>query len=98
MAHTGHMPRNEAKPLTAAETMRQNTARLTLMGFYEGEEADVTYTKRDGSESRSRGPVAYFNGRGGMDTGSVTLDTTATKGRHTTINLHNIITINGDPV
>lgn len=35
----------------------------------------VHYVKRDGSASSSRGTVQFFNGREGMDTMSVTLDT-----------------------
>jgi hypothetical protein len=52
-------------------------------------EGDVTvaYNKRDGSEGSATGPVLFFNGREGMDTMSVTIDTTASKGRQTTVNL-----------
>jgi hypothetical protein len=51
----------------------------------------VTYVKRDGKQSASTGTVGFFNGKPGMDTGSVTIET-EDKGPRT-INLHRIITI-----
>lgn len=76
--------RNEPKPLNRTDAMRAYRFKesLEMVG-----ETPVTlhYTKRDGSDSSSRGVVAYFNGKDGMDTMSVTIDT-ADKGPRT-INL-----------
>lgn len=83
------MPRNEAKPLSPSDRMVQ-VANHTVLASHVGDKVAVTYVKRNGEESSSTGVVEYFNGKPGYDTGSVTIDTRETKGRPTTVNLHNI--------
>jgi hypothetical protein len=80
--------RNEPKPLDRIDARRQRVNRDVLQGL---DEVTVRYTKRNGTESSSTGRVAYFNGKPGYDTGSVTIET-ADKGPRT-INLHLIHTI-----
>lgn len=83
------MPRNIAKPLSAADHLRQKSVHASLLGM-EGP-VRVYYTKRDGSPSFSKGEVTHFNGTPGMDTGSVTIDD-PDKGPRT-INMHRIYLI-----
>jgi hypothetical protein len=64
--------RNEPKPLDRETAMRAYRVRDQLR---EGDHVTLNYVKRDGSESSSTGRVAFFNGRDGMDTMSVTIDT-----------------------
>lgn len=86
------MPRNEAKPLTAPQYMRQRVNHTTLSKIKESDKpVRVYYVKRDGNPSFSEGTITHFNGRPGMDTGSVTLDTPDKGAR--TINLHRIYLI-----
>lgn len=80
--------RNEPKPLNPIDARRQRVNLKVLTGL---ETATVHYTKRDGTESSSTGRVAFFNGKPGYDTGSVTIET-ENKGPRT-INLHSIHTI-----
>jgi len=83
------MPRNIAKALSGAETYRQTMAVEALSEVQAGDGVvEVRYTKRNGDSSSSTGKVAFFNGRVGFDTGSVTIDT-PDKGMRT-INLHRI--------
>jgi hypothetical protein len=82
--------RNEPKPLTANERVTQDSVLRDLEPLA-GTDAvvEVHYIKRDGNKSSSTGKVAFFNGKPGFDTGSVTIDT-ADKGPRT-INLHRIV-------
>jgi hypothetical protein len=83
------MPRNEAKPLDRVDSIRQsiNAERLRNRNG----EVTVHYRKRDETVSSSTGTVAFFNGKIGYDTGSVTI-ADPVKGNRT-INLHRIIVI-----
>lgn len=47
----------------------------------------LSYVKRSGERGTATGPVLAFTGSMGHDTRSVTLDTVASKGRPTTVNL-----------
>lgn len=84
------MPRNQAKRLDFSDTRRQLDVHTELLR--RGEDTmKVSYVKRNGQESSSTGTVAFFNGRPGFDTGSVTI-ADREKGNRT-INLHRIIAI-----
>ncbi len=83
--------RNIPKPLDRADSIRQSVNANTLQAVPAGKSVHVSYVKRDGSVSSSTGEVAFFNGRIGYDTGSVTI-ADQNKGNRT-INLHRIITI-----
>lgn len=86
----GHM-RNQPKPLDEFDAARQRKIADSLAV---GDKVALTYTKRNGAESSSRGEVAFFNGHIGYDTGSVTvLD--PDKGMRT-INIHRIIEVRHD--
>lgn len=78
--------RNEPKPLTRDEAMHAYTMRDTLEASTG--EVTINYTKRNGDKGSATGPVVFFNGREGMDTMAVTIDTRESKGRPTTVNLH----------
>lgn len=65
--------RNEPKPLDRATAARAYAYKDTLEKAGD-KPVTVHYTKRDGAESSSSGPVKFFNGREGMDTMSVTID------------------------
>lgn len=82
--------RNQPIALDRTDAAHAYTVRDALT---EGKVYRLTYVKRDKTESESTGAVQYFNGREGCDTMSVTLDTTATKGRPSTINLVNVTSI-----
>lgn len=84
------MPRNEAKPLDEFSAARQ---RKMADALEIDQHVTLTYSKRDGSESRATGTVKFFNGKIGFDTGSVTVETSDRGPR--TINLHRIIGITG---
>lgn len=79
--------RNQPKPLSEIEARYQRKV-ADILSKVTYRDVALTYTKRDGSESRSVGRVSFFNGRIGYDTGSVTIET-ADKGPRT-INLHRI--------
>lgn len=84
--------RNQPKPLDAAENNQQArmTAKLSpLVGT--DKVVEIHYVKRDGNVSASRGPVAFFNGAPGMDTGSVTIADDVKGNR--TVNLHRIFEV-----
>lgn len=83
--------RNQPKPLDRIDSIRQSHNFNRLPNPESGKVVKVTYGKRDGSVSSSTGPVAFFNGRIGYDTGSVTI-ADPTKGNRT-INLHRIIDV-----
>ncbi len=83
--------RNIPKPLDRADSIRQSINARTLQAVPEGKTVHVSYVKRNGEVSSSTGAVAFFNGRIGYDTGSVTI-ADPVKGNRT-INLHRIITI-----
>ncbi len=86
------MPRNEPKSLSLVEHANQRVRQSHLADCMDREvTVTVSYVKRDGSASSSTGKVAYFNGRPGFDTGSVTINT-EDKGPRT-VNLHNITRI-----
>lgn len=86
------MPRNIAKHLDPADNAVQRVRQLDLSDHQSKEHTiTVSYIKRDGTKSSSRGRVAFFSGTPGMDTGSVTIDT-EDKGPRT-INLHRIVGI-----
>jgi hypothetical protein len=86
------MPRNEAKPLSAALCAVQRENAQTLSTYLDSDtQVFVRYFKRNGTESSSTGKVTYFNGAVNMDTGSVTIDTDDKGPR--TVNLHNIVEI-----
>jgi hypothetical protein len=87
--------RNQPQPLPRDEAMHAYRMAEILGSFTDDVDVTVHYSKRNGEMSVSTGTVSYFNGREGCDTHSVTLDTTATKGRPTTINLHRITEIEG---
>ena len=81
--------RNQPKPLGPIERYLQDRATEALAPFVSTETVvEVQYQKRNGDISSSTGKVAFFNGKPGFDTGSVTIDT-ADKGPRT-INLHRI--------
>jgi len=80
--------RNEPKPLNDLDHRRQARALAALQAR---ETATVSYVKRDGKAGKATGKVAYFNGKPGFDTGSVTIET-ADRGPRT-INLHRIDSI-----
>ena len=80
--------RNEPQRLSPADIFKQTNNLDVLKG---ASKASVTYVKRDGKTSSSTGTIAYFNGRPGFDTGSVTIQT-EDKGPRT-INLHRIVDI-----
>lgn len=86
------MPRNEAKPLSSDDYITQTVMHRRIMAVPTGEPVRLEYTKRNGEKSSSTGPVLFFNGKPGYDTGSVTLDT-PDKGRSTTVNIHRIISV-----
>jgi hypothetical protein len=83
------MPRNVAKPLSAADRLRQNAVKVMLTDTVG--DVTVTYVKRNGQRSSSTGPVAFFGGKPGYDTGSVTIRDHV-KGERT-INMHRVIGI-----
>lgn len=83
------MPRNVAKPLSPADAAVQNVRHHDLLR--RTGPVTVSYLKRDGSKSSSRGKVGFFSGQPGFDTGSVTIET-EDKGPRT-VNLHRIIQI-----
>lgn len=86
--------RNEPKPLDR-EAAALAYANRDVLEASTGE-VTVNYTKRDGLPGTATGAVVFFNGREGMDTMAVTIDTRATKGRPTTVNLHNITSITAE--
>ncbi len=86
------MPRNQPKALSVVEHTNQRVRQSHLSACQQADTTvQVSYVKRDGTTSSSTGKVAYFNGRPGLDTRSVTIDT-ADKGPRT-VNLHNITKI-----
>lgn len=86
------MPRNEAKPLSESDALAQRLNLNTLApALRDGATVSLEYVKRDGSSSSSTGVPTFVNGRPGMDTGSITLDTPDKGAR--TINLHRITRI-----
>lgn len=82
--------RNEPKPLdkNLARYAAKVESILTEVSY---RPVHLFYTKRDGSKSSSIGTVKFFNGAEGMDTRSVTIDT-SDKGPRT-INLHRIFKV-----
>lgn len=86
------MPRNEAKPLSEFDAMRQRLNLNSLSpALQDGTVVTVEYVKRDGTTSSSTGVPTFVNGKPGFDTGSVTIET-EDKGPRT-INLHRITVI-----
>lgn len=85
--------RNIPKPLSP-EDYAQQTRMRDILAAQSGP-VTVFYTKRNGQEGSATGPVQFFNGKPGFDTGSVTIDSTETKGRPTTVNLHLITIVKG---
>lgn len=85
------------KPLTAESTARQRRVHDALSGRL-GEVVSLTYVKRNGTPGVSVGAVMYFGGAPGLDTGCVTIDTRETKGRESSVNLHNVLSIDGSMV
>lgn len=84
--------RNQPKPLDDLDNRRQERALDRLSPLAGSDKVvSVQYVKRNGQASSSTGRVTYFNGRPGMDTGSVTIET-EDKGPRT-INLHRITNI-----
>lgn len=81
--------RNQPKPLSPADYERQSRNLRILQGA--DKTVTVSYVKRNGQESSSTGTVAFFNGKPGYDTGSVTIET-EDKGPRT-VNLHRISSI-----
>lgn len=86
--------RNEPKPLDHLDAQRQRL-NLSILerAMAEGRVVTLEYVKRNGNLSSATGPVQFFNGKPGFDTGSVTVDSTESKGRPTTVNLHRITVI-----
>ena len=91
------MPRNAAKPLSPSDALRQSRM-ADLLGGRLGEVVTLDYHKRNGEAGTGTGVIQFINGRPGMDTGAVTIDTTETKGRPTSVNLHLIDSVNGEAV
>lgn len=86
------MPRNIAKHLSPTDHAVQSVRHIDLSHHMsKAHVVTVSYVKRDGNTSSSRGTVGFFSGQPGMDTGSVTIET-EDKGPRT-INLHRIIKI-----
>jgi hypothetical protein len=83
------MPRNVAKPLSEHDAYHQRKVWKALAAV-DYRDVSLEYVKRDGTKGTATGKVQFFNGRVGYDTGSVTIDTTATKGRPTTVNMHRV--------
>lgn len=84
--------RNQPKPLDEFDLRRQRVNADVLSDAMRSERiVTVEYVKRDGSASSSTGPVVFFNGQPGMDTGSVTI-ADENKGNRT-VNLHRITVI-----
>ena len=82
--------RNEPKPLSIPESERQHK-NADILSRANGASVRVEYVKRNGETSSSRGEVAFFNGKPGFDTGSVTI-ADPDKGNRT-VNLHRITKI-----
>jgi hypothetical protein len=83
--------RNEPKPLSREAAARAYNFQAALEALTDGPAVTLNYTKRDTSTSSSTGVVRFFNGREGMDTMSVTVET-ADKGMRT-INLARILSV-----
>lgn len=83
--------RNQPKPITDDE----RRAVIGLVHDLRDHDGPVrlSYGKRDGSTSISEGKVIGFEGDFNADTGSVVIDTFATKGRPSTINLVRVNTL-----
>jgi len=80
------MPRNPTVPLTENERAIVDRFKPLLVAASVREvPVSMQYTKRDGSHGSATGVVQYFSGS--ESNTSVTLDTTATKGRPTTVNI-----------
>lgn len=80
------MPRNPTVPLTDEERAIVDRFRPVLAAAHTREATvSMQYTKRDGSHGAAAGKIQYFSGS--ESCASVTLDTTATKGRPTTVNI-----------
>lgn len=92
------MARNGTPKALSAETTRRQARIADILSGRLGEVVSLTYVKRNGETSSGTGEVLFFNGQPGFDTGAVTLDTTETKGRHSSVNLHNVLTIDGEPI
>lgn len=88
------MPRNVNVPLTTDEARRValHSADLWIANG-SGVSVTVDYHKRDGSTGTASGPVVSVNGED--STLSVTIDSTASKGRPTTVNVRLIDRITG---
>jgi hypothetical protein len=88
------MPRNPVEPLTAdeARTVALHSADLWIANGT-GVSVTVDYRKRDGSTGTASGPVVEVLGTD--STLSVVIDSTASKGRPTTVNVRLIDRITG---
>lgn len=92
------MPRHQTVALSAETTARQSRI-ATVLGARQGEVVSLTYVKRDsGRTSSSVGPVVEVGGLVGFSNGHVVIDTSETKGRPSSVNLHLILTIDGERV
>ncbi len=86
------MPRNPARALSPADHAVQSVRHIDLMHhMYKDHVITLSYVKRDGSVSSSRGKVTEFSGLPGFDTGSVTIADEIKGAR--TVNLHRITKI-----
>jgi hypothetical protein len=85
--------RNTPKPLDPRDDARVESLVNYLRGLREGTVVTLTYVKRDNSTSQSTGLVGKFSGTPHTDTASITIDTTPTKGRPSTINLVGVTNI-----
>lgn len=85
------MSRN--KPEAVDEVTRRRTIRDAHMLAEVGVPVTLSYIKRNGTEGESTGPVIGFSGVVGDKNFSVILDTSATKGRPSTINLDGVFDI-----
>ena len=85
------MPRNEPKRVDEVTRLRTiNYAKA--LAEVEGP-VTLSYVKRNDQPGESTGKVIGFSGVVGFDTFSVTIDTSATKGRPSTINLNGLRSI-----
>lgn len=79
--------RNEDRILTSSEAALVATRTRQLTGMV-GKSVTLEYVKRDGTESTSTGIVESVTPKGSK--GIVILDTRASKGRPTSVNLYNV--------
>lgn len=89
------MVRNIPQPLSAETHAHQMRVHAVLDSLGQGTSVALTYVKRDGRPGVSVGPIIEFGGAPGLDTGCVIIDTSAAKGRPSTINMHNVISVDG---